>query len=379
MASEKCEAGSHLSVGILAITRHGTGLALRLQKELPGSVCYVPKRHHFALATGAVGYQRLGTVIPQVWSKHDALVCIMATGIVVRQIASLMRHKTHDPAVVVLDEKGNFVISLLSGHLGGANRLAQKIAQMIEGQAVITTASDVRDKPAIDLIAKEAGLEIENPAMVARLTRSFLEDEKIWIFDPGRRLRPYLKDDDNIVWLPCAEESAGREQREGGGRVAIESVIQATQSFAGVAAGIWVSEYLAPAHTQCLYLRPHNLVVGLGCNRGTSSSEMVNLLQEVFADEKLSILSIRNLASIDLKADEPAILETAEWLNRPIHFYSGAEIKNIFVPNPSDLVETHVGVPSVCEATALLGAQPGELIIPKRKTTNVTLAVARAS
>ncbi len=115
MVSENRDAGAPLSVGILAITRHGVGLALQLQKGLPGSVCYVPKRHHFALAMGAVGYQRLGTVMPELWSTHDALVCIMATGIVVRQIAPLIKHKTQDPAVVVLDEKGQFVISLLSG------------------------------------------------------------------------------------------------------------------------------------------------------------------------------------------------------------------------------------------------------------------------
>ena len=377
MVSESRDAGPPLSVGIIAITVNGVGLALQLQKGLPGSVCYVPSRHHFALAMGAVGYQRLGTLLPEVWSKHDALVCIMATGIVVRQIAPLIKHKMQDPAVVVLDEKGQFVISLLSGHLGGANRLAQKIAQMIEGQAVITTASDVQDKPAIDLIAKEAGLEIENPAIVARLTRSLLEDEKIWIFDPHKLLKPYLKSGDNLIWLPCGEDSGAREDGEEGGQHAIDSVIRAQYS-AGVSSGIWVSEYLAPAQTRCLCLRPRNLVVGLGCNRGTSSGEMMTLLQEVFADEKLSIISIRNLVSIDLKADEPAILKTAESLNRPVHFYSGAEIKNISVPNPSDLVETHVGVPSVCEAAALLSAQSGELIIPKRKTANVTLAVARA-
>ncbi|MDY0041281.1 MAG: cobalamin biosynthesis protein, partial [Desulforhabdus sp.] len=366
-----------LSVGIVAITRHGTGLALQLQKGLPGSVCYVPKRHDFALAMGAAGYGRLGTLISKIWPKHDALICIMATGIVVRLIAPLLKHKAQDPAVVVLDEKGKFVISLLSGHLGGANRLAQRVAQMVEGQAIITTASDVHHKPALDLIAKEARLEIENPGMVARLTRSFLENETIWIFDPGRRLRDYLKNERNLIWLPETRDAEPAAKEKDGGRAAISAAIEA-QPSAGVSPGIWVSEYLAPASTESLHLRPHNLVVGLGCNKGTSSGEMIALLQKVFADEKLSMRSIRNIASIDLKAEEPAILETAEWLDRPIQFYSGPEIKNVSVPNPSDLVEIHVGVASVCEAAALLSAQPGDLIIPKRKTANVTLAVARA-
>ena len=161
---------SRLSVGILAITRDATVLALEIQEQLTGSICYAPVRHDFAAAKRAVGFERLETVFPDVWSKHDALVCVMATGIVVRHIAPLIRHKTVDPAVVVLDEKGGFVISLLSGHLGGANRLAQRIACITGGQAVITTASDVRGSPSIDLIAREAGLEVENNEMVARVS-----------------------------------------------------------------------------------------------------------------------------------------------------------------------------------------------------------------
>lgn len=378
MVSEQAKT-PEVPIGILAITRNGANLALKIQQELPGSICYVPIRHNFAVAQGAVGFEKLVNVISDAWSKHAALVCIMATGIVVRHVAPFLRHKTLDPAVVVLDEKGQFVISLLSGHLGGANKLAHKIALITCGQAVITTASDVRGKPAIDLIARDAGLVIENLKMVACVSRAFLEEEKVWIFDPRERLKPYLQDHQaNVAWV----SDFGTDGESGGASSEqhIESKFKASGGpFVNSGVGIWVSEYMPPANLYCLSLRPRNLVVGLGCNRGTSTSEMMALIRKVFDDENLSLLSIRNLSSIDLKADEQAILESGSMLDRPIEFYSRADLNGISVPNPSDLVKTHVGVPSVCEATALLSARNGDLIIPKTKTANVTMAVVRVN
>jgi cobalt-precorrin 5A hydrolase len=128
-----------------------------------------------------------------------------------------------------------------------------------------------------------------------------------------------------------------------------------------------------------LKLRPLNLVVGIGCNRGAPAEEILDLLETVFLREGFSLLSIRNLVSIDLKADEVGILEAARILKRPVSFYSPGEIEKVVVPNPSRMVATHVGVYSVCEATALLDSREKSLIVPKQKTRNVTLAVARAA
>lgn len=171
MDSEHHAPRADLPIAILAITRQGTALALQIQARLPGSVCHVPVRHRFALAMGAVGFHRVGAVFREVWGNVSAIICIMATGIVVRTIAPLLTHKALDPAVVVLDERGQFVISLVSGHLGGANRLTAEVARLTGGQAVITTASDVRNKPALDLIARREGLEVENVEMLTRLAR----------------------------------------------------------------------------------------------------------------------------------------------------------------------------------------------------------------
>jgi cobalt-precorrin 5A hydrolase len=344
------------TIAIIAITRSGVNLALQIQASLPECVCYVPERHRFALAPGAVGFDRLRSVVPQLWCRFGALIFIMATGIVVRQIASLLKHKTLDPAVVVLDERGNYVISLVSGHLGGANRLAEEVALITGGQAVITTASDVQNRPAIDLIAQDRGLEIENPDMLSTVARHLLEYERVWVYDPERRLEACFKEEENIV--RCEEEEVARGHDSGD-------------------AGIWVSDRLAPAGLPCLLLRPRNLVVGIGCNRGASADEILDLLRTAFHRERLSLLSIRNLASVDVKSDEPGILEAGRLLGRPVCFFSRLEIEKVAVPNPSPIVLAYIGVESVCEASALLSAQSNELIITKIKSANATLAAAR--
>jgi cobalt-precorrin 5A hydrolase len=348
----------HHSVAVVAMTRNGVNLALQIQARLPGSICYVPRRHRFALDLGAVGFDRLREVVPLLWHQYRHLVFIMATGIVVRQIAALLNHKSIDPAVVVLDERGKYAISLVSGHLGGANRLAETIAAITNGQPVITTASDVQNRPAIDLIALELGLVIENSQMLSSVARSLLEEEAVWVVDPERRLEPYLKSELNTVRLD-------------------DQAIEPYHNRTGV--GIWVSEYQPPEGVQCLMLRPRNLVVGVGCNRGASAEEILGLLSNTFERERLALLSIRNLASIDLKSDEGGILEAGRVLGRPVYFYSRQDIEKMAVPNPSRVVLACIGVESVCEATALLSAQSSELIIAKRKTANVTIAVARAA
>ena len=354
------ERAAQPSIGIVALTRHGVGLALQIQAKLADSACYVPLRHQFALAMGARGFERLADAFRDLWGGCRALICIMATGIVVRHLAPLLRHKAVDPAVVVLDERGQFAISLVSGHLGGANQLACDVAAITGGQAVITTASDVQNQPALDLIAQEAALEVENPTLLARVARALLEGEEIWVFDPEQRLLPHLAEITGIAWL-------SREELDAGGVPADRL-------------GIWVSEDLLPSAAKSLLMRPRNLVVGVGCNRGTQAEEILALIHKLFTDSALALNAIRNLASIDLKKDEPGLLKAALVLQRPVRFYPRDQLETMNVPHPSATVEYHIGVASVCEAAALLSAADqgqARLLVGKHKTANATVAIAR--
>ncbi len=272
-------------------------------------------------------------------------------------VSALLEDKTVDPAVVVLDQDGRFAISLVSGHIGGANELARKVARITGGQAVITTASDLLDKPAIDLAAKSADLLIENSGMLSRIQAAILDDEPLWIFDPDGLLLRHLPADHGLQVIGSLEEASALK--------------------AGL--GIWVSELLSPRNVRCLKLRPANLVIGIGCNRGTASEEIVGFIDKKLKENRLASLSIKRFATLDIKSDESGLLEAARAFDRPIHFCAREEIEGIAVPNPSETVARHVGAKSVCEASALWSAGTQELLVSKRKARNCTLAVARVS
>ena len=365
MASENPAHPPEPETAIVAVTANGVRLALLIQGKLPGSVCYAPARHRFAAAMGARPFDRLASIFPEVWRRHRSLICIMATGIAVRLAAPLLRSKTKDPAVVVLDERGQFAISLVSGHMGGANALAASVAEITGGLPVITTSSDVCGKPALDLIARENDLEVGNPAMLSRLARAILEEEPFWVFDPDGLVIPALRNRAEFITVD---------------REFFDSRNSAPSCEApGTTAGLWVSESDPPRGFQCLALHPRRLVIGIGCNRGTNADEILELVRSVFISENLARASIRNLASVDLKSDEPGLIEAAHTLRRPVVFFAREQIESVAVPNPSGMVEKHLGVQSVCEATALLSAKTTGLVVPKQKSLNATLAVARAN
>jgi len=272
-------------------------------------------------------------------------------------VSALLEDKTVDPAVVVVDQDGRFAISLVSGHIGGANELARKVARITGGQAVITTASDLQDKPAIDLAAKSAGLLIENSGMLSRIQAAILDEEPLWIFDPDGLLLKHLPTDHGLRAIDADGEPG-----------VLRSGL-----------GIWVSELLSPRSVRCLKLRPANLVIGIGCNRGTASEEIIGFIGKKLKENRLAPLSIKHFATMDIKSNERGLLDAARAFDRPIHFYARKEIEGIAVPNPSETVARHIGAKSVCEASALWSAGTKALLVPKRKAGNCTLAVARVS
>lgn len=355
------------AVAILALTRRGTELAERISRRMPESDCFCNAR--YALP-GMTPMRKMAESFLAAWREYGAIICIMGCGIVVRTVAPLIDNKMVDPAVVVVDEEGRFAVSLLSGHLGGANGLARRVAAITGGQAVITTASDLQDKTAIDLTAQKAGLEVENPRMLARLAAAVLDDEKIWVFDPERLFVRHLPEGHGLeVFAPAGE----------GGTASFAEQMEARRKRMRSGLGIWVSDMIEPPGLRCLKLRPKSLVVGVGCNRGTEASEILGLIELVLKENGLSPVSIKNFASIDIKSTEPGLLKAASLFKRPIQFCTREQIEGIPVPNPSSTVARHIGAESVCEASALWSAGTGVLLAPKRKSINCTAAIARAS
>lgn len=174
----------HKNTAIYGITEAGVKTAAKLAEQLRNSQMFFPVR--FQSEADATYYEQgeFSQILEQNWAQFDAHVFIMATGIVVRKISGLLKDKTVDPAVVVCDEKGYYAISLLSGHIGGANRLTQEVAVALGAQAVITTATDVQGLMAFDELAAINGWQVQNPENIKILNSLLLENKAIAVMLP---------------------------------------------------------------------------------------------------------------------------------------------------------------------------------------------------
>jgi cobalt-precorrin 5A hydrolase len=345
-----------MHVAIIAITANGARLGGTLQRGIPDSRLFVIEKH----ATGEAhpfshGVQPL---VDRLWSDYGGFVFIMATGIVVRTIAPLLQSKDRDPAVVVLDDAGRFAVSLLSGHIGGANGLAKLCAELTGSTPVITTATDVNDLPSFDMLAQANGWLIDDLSRVKLLNALLLEGKEIAVVDSDDAVRKY-----------CAGKGVFSYHEEFSG--AMES---------GASGQLFVTNrILPPRHysERTLVLRPVNLCLGIGCNRGTSAEEIESVVRENLERLSLSIKSVSCIATAQAKEDEAGLLEFAGRSGIPVLFYGSEALNAVAVPSPpSDHALAAIGARGVAEPAALLASQGGRLLLHKVKDGNVTLAIA---
>jgi cobalt-precorrin 5A hydrolase len=346
-----------VKTAIITLTKGSVELGLWLHERLAGSGLFVPEKHGDLACGKGEPFSDLKSFVGRAFSDYDGLIFIMATGIVVRTIAPFIKGKDTDPAVVVMDEGGRFAISLLSGHLGGANDLAKDVAELMGATPVITTATDVCGKPCAEDIAKDLDCEIENVGGIKLVNAAFLHDEPVAMNLTANRDR--VLGNGNLVFYDTFEE-----------------LIKA-----GYDARICVTNKLIPRiEESCLVFRPKNLVVGIGCNRNTSAEEIEDVVSKVLKDASLSNKSIRNLATIDVKSDEAGLLGFASRFGLTVDFYTKEELEMAKLETPPSLhVIEAVGVGGVCEPAAMLSARASKLLVKKVKSGNVTVAVAECS
>lgn len=345
-------------IAVWVVTPNGLRLSRRLQQRWPSAVVFCSRRlSTHKRAVRAKVFDGLPEALAEHFHHFRAHIFIMATGIVVRSIAPQVRHKTVDPAVVVVDDRGRFAISLISGHISGANMLAHQTAVCLDATPVITTATDINNKPAIDVLAVDRGLKIENPEGIKAVNMALLTDEPLRLHDPDGWLQQLLP---NAVAFH-ADPSTGVSASENPSRP-----------------GVWINDTICDFGPHILVLRPPSLVAGIGCNRNTSREEIRDLLYQILEQFGLACASLCSLASIDLKADEEGLCALAATIDLPLHFFTSQELARVEdIQTPSATVFKHVGVPSVCEAAAILASRNGRLIVPKHSTKNVTVAIAR--
>ncbi len=349
---------------LVAISRHGSRLARRLQQGLPGAELFLPGQSESGVEPGVQRRQgRAGELMAQLFARYRELVIFGSVGMAVRLVAPLASDKHTDPAVVVVDDAGRFAVSLLSGHLGGANALAARVAEILGAQPVITTASDVLGTPAVDLLGREFGWRLEGHEQVTRVSAAVVNGETVGLVqETGER-----------EWWP-------REKPLPPGLLRLGSLEEL--AHADCQAAIIISDRLLPVQAKLLaphvVLRPRSLVAGIGCNRGTTREEIEEAIEAALVGHGLSTASLARIGTVDLKSDEPGLRQVTEGLGIELMLFSPRELDGVDgLPNPSTVVQGWIGSRGVCEPAALLASAGGELLVPKQKTKNVTVAVAR--
>jgi cobalamin biosynthesis protein CbiG len=285
----------------------------------------------------------------------------MAAGAATRLIAPLLGNKRNDPGVVVVDDAGRFAISLLGGHRAEANELAERVASAIGAQAVTTTAAESLGVPSVESLARRHDWTIENDGLaVTRLAAAIVNGEPI-----GALAQPPVND----WWRGPAEHI-----------LTFDTLAQLSESDTATAL-IVTDEVVPRAYASNLdhwvIARPRTLVVGLGCSTGAAPADAEALLLSALEGAGVSPLSLAALATIDRRAEEPAIRRIAERSGCPVHTFTAEQLAVVRVPTPSAVVESAVGTPSVCEAAALLASGAEGLILTKRKSATATVAIAR--
>ena len=324
---------------IFAFTERGKATALKIRDALNGGETWLRapeklKDGAFDAYTGGLP-DYVGGVF-----DYDALVFVGAVGIAVRAIAPHVASKRTDPAVLCIDEKGRFVIPILSGHIGGANRLARTLAAALDAVPVITTATDVNGRFSVDTWATEHDMAITSMPLAKRVSAEILtRDVPFWsdAEQPSRLA-------EGLFWSDHG------------------------------ALGVCVSIHDTQPFDDTLLLVPKVLRVGLGCRRGTSPEAIEEAIQRVFQENDLRMEAICEAASIDIKSDEPGLNECCESHGWPVAFYTAEELSA--VPGefaPSEFVKHTVGVDNVCERAAAIG---GRIIVRKTALNGVTVAVA---
>jgi cobalt-precorrin 5A hydrolase len=350
---------------IVAITKHGMGLARNLSAAFNrADVYYMSKFAQGDEADAGIqlfeGSVRL--LLPSLFKVYQGIILIISLGAVVRMIAPLLKDKKTDPAVLVIDDKGENVISVLSGHVGGANALTKEIAEVLNARPIITTASDVQKTIAVDLFGAQFGWVWESADKLTPVSASVVNEEQVAVIQESGEQNwwPYETPLPKTISLYPS----------------IEQALVVKPAAALVVTHRNLTKDELPILTNGVLYRPKVLVLGMGCNRGTTPDEIEDVIDETLAELQLSKKSVKAIATIDLKKDEAGLRETAKKYKWEFVSYTPAQLNQIPLEQPSSTVFKYTGAYGVSEPAAKLYSGADELLLVKKKSGNVTISVA---
>ena len=364
-------------IAIAGFTANGCVLAQKIANELEGARAWAP--HRIAEEVGLPGFDSVGAWTGDAFAQGcDGIVFVGACGIAVRAVAPYVASKMHDPAVVCVDEAGRWAISLLSGHVGGANDLARRIAHIVGAASVVTTATDVRGVFAIDEWAARRGLVISNPQLIKRVSGALLEGGHVGMH-VGRQVSLTGELPAGFVREECAGDTDSAGDTNDAGDIRKPCPAGAAPDSADAACVLRARVHIGPelpgeSDPDTLHLITRNVVVGVGCRRDCEPTTLQDSVEAALAGLGLAPKAVSTLATIDLKAAEPAVVELAAkhgWRLRTFSAQALAAQGGDFAS--SEFVRTHVGVDNVCErALACCGAVR---VLNKQAHQGTTVAV----
>lgn len=381
-----------MNIAIICFSMTGLETGEKLQKALTeaGEQITLAKKSRYLPDSIAVSTSQWAG--EQFQSGKDGVIFIGACGIAVRSIAPYIVGKKTDPAVLVVDECGNFVISLLSGHLGGANELAFRCAGYLGATPVVTTATDLHSRFAVDVFAKKNGCAIFHMKAAKEASAALLAGEKIGFYSEfpwegelpeglilcDRDGKPLHREKcDHLAETKVQDKSTARPDNTGvldNAGISDDAEIQTVLFETGIAVTIYRNCLPFP---NTVHVVPPSAVLGMGCRRGKEAAPIQEAAEECLKEADIYKEALCAIASIDLKKEEPGLLALSEAWNLPFQTFTEEELKAVKGEfTPSKFVKKITGVDNVCERSAVLASGQGTLIRKKTGRDGVTTALA---
>ena len=344
-------------VSVLAITKNGINIGEKLKELFPNWDIFAPVKLSNQNNSITWYSEPTSDKIIELFKNSNALICLFSLGAVIRLIAPYLKDKKTDPAVIVIDDKTNFVISVLSGHIGGANELTQEISEKLNALPVITTAADVNKTIAVDLVGREFGWKIDDETTVTKISAHMVNAEPIGVFQQTGNKKWYKKLPKNVIIYNSLEELKKSNSKA-------HLIISDTIIDNGLA-------------QESVIYRPQSLVIGIGLHWDTTKDTIKDGIEHCLKKFNLSSKCIAKLVSIKKPEDVQGLIDLGKEMQIPVEYVNREELAEIITPNPSSTVKAFEGTASVSEAAAIKVSN-GELIVEKQKfPPNLTIAIAR--
>ena len=344
-------------ISVLAITKNGVNIGTKLKKIFPSWSIFAPAK--FENDNNGISWYSESTTekIVDLFKNNEALICLFSLGAVIRLIAPYLKDKKTDPAVIVIDDKTNFVISVLSGHIGGANELTNEIAEKLGATPVITTAADVNKTIAVDLLGRNLGWKINDDSTVTKVSAYMVNEEKIGVFQDAGNKNWCKELPKNVKNFASLEELKNSDSK--GFLIITDKIID--------------GEFLKDS----VVYNPPSLVVGVGLHWNTTKDKIKEGIDFCMKKFNLNPRSISQLVSIKKPEDVQGLIDVGKEMGIPVEYVNREDLAEISAPNPSETVKSFEGTASVSEAAAIKVSE-GRLIVEKQKfPPDLTIAIAR--